>query len=136
MPASVCGLLNMDYKELEAIYVNDGSKDKTLGVLNDMLHPNKYFKTIRIHTVLKRFIDQANTQTFMIDKQNGGRVSGAERGRLFCLLRINYYPRCRQRKQNDALHYMNNAFEDSDVVAAGGAIHIMQGYDACIWETS
>lgn len=135
VPASVCGLLNMDYKEFEAIYVNDGSKDKTLAVLNDMLHLEQVFQNNpHPHSIKAIYRSGKHPNFYVIDKQNGGKSEALNAGVYFASSELIVTLDADSVLKNDALHYMNNAFEDSDVVAAGGAIHIMQGYDALYLE--
>ena len=128
---SINGLLNIDYDDIEAIYVNDGSTDKTFCVLNRMLNLAPVYRNHpHQHNVRTIYQSKTHPNFYVIDKANGGKSEALNAGIFFASCDIVVTLDADSVLKKDALLYMNAAFEDADVVAAGGAIHIMQGYDA------
>lgn len=91
---SVQSLLKIDYAELEIIVINDGSRDKTMKVLQDnfKIFPipravEEKVSTKPVKSVYKSAVDDRLT---VIDKENGGKADSLNTGinysrsRLFC----------------------------------------------------
>ena len=127
---SVNGLLAMDYKNFEVIFVNDGSADNTLGVLDEILDLKEIVKTKGYPAGVKTIHQSKKYENFyVIDKQNGGKSDALNIGILFSKENLVVTLDADSVLKKDALSYMNHAFEDKDVIAVGGSIHIIQGYD-------
>jgi biofilm PGA synthesis N-glycosyltransferase PgaC len=127
---SVAGLLKMNYAQFEAIYINDGSTDNTFDVLDAALDLKKIRKPHRCPAEIRAvYRSKRHKGFYVIDQQNGGKSSALNTGIAFAKADLVVTLDADSVLKKDALCYMNRAFEDRDVVAAGGAIHIMQGYD-------
>jgi cellulose synthase/poly-beta-1,6-N-acetylglucosamine synthase-like glycosyltransferase len=129
---SVRGLLQMNYRNYEAIYINDGSNDATLEKLNQLL-ALKPVPNVKLqgYATLYRSGKQRNIR--VIDKRNGGKSSALNAGMKIAGAEIVVTLDADSVLHRDALKVISNAFEDSNVVAAGGTIHIMQGYDPAFY---
>lgn len=78
---SLKSLINLDYPEFEIIIVNDGSTDRTLGVLDELLSLNpvdtiytKHYKDGRVRGILK---SEKYPNITVIDKDAGHKKAGA-----------------------------------------------------------
>lgn len=128
---SVCivGLLAMDYTEYDAVFINDGSTDRTFDVL---------YNELDLCPIVDRKLSGAKgiyrsnkfKNFFMIDKVNGGKSSALNLGIDFVRTELVVTMDADSVLHRDALWHMNRVFEDENIVAAGGSVHIMQGYDA------
>ncbi len=128
---SIRGLLGMDYRNFEAIYINDGSDDNTLNVLDNALEliplPGFVAGVIGVKALYR---SKKHPNFFVIDKHNGGKSTALNAGLRFARSELVVTLDADSVLHREALCHMNRVFEDNDVVAAGGSIHIMQGYDA------
>lgn len=126
---SVNALLRMDYDNYEAIYINDGSKDDTLQTLCNILDLRKADAAGlgEGHTVYR---SRRHANFFVIDKPNGGKSGALNAGLALASSEFIVTLDADSVLEEKALQYMSGAFENDDVVAAGGSVHIMQGYDS------
>ena len=126
---SVEGLLALDYKNYEAIYINDGSVDNTLDVLNQLLDLQQLPRgDAGPKTVRGLYRSQKHPNIRVIDKPNGGKSDALNVGIFYAAADLIVTLDADSVLQKDALTHANRAFEDPGVVAAGGTIHIIQGY--------
>lgn len=127
---SVDGLLALDYRNFEAIYINDGSADNTLTVLDQALELKEILSPpLNLEGVKKVYQSRKFSNFFVIDKEQGGKGAALNSGILYARADLIVTLDADTVLRGDALGYMNRAFEDQEVVAAGGSIHIMQGYN-------
>lgn len=143
---SIKGLLNMNYDSFEAIYINDGSDDDTFEKLSSLLslqridaaNDFKINETRQLSTFCKRiqnlrikgvYKSKVFSNFYVIDKVNDGKSSALNAGILFAHSDIVVTLDADSVLEKNALKIMNCEFYDNTVVAAGGSIHIMQGYD-------
>lgn len=128
--SSIRGLLCMGYKNYEAIYINDGSRDNTLDLLSKALNLETIdIKACQLHSIKAVYRSKMHKNFFVIDKHNGGKSDALNAGIQLAKAEIVVTLDADSVLEKEALWHMNKAFEEEDVVAAGGAIHIMQGYD-------
>ena len=136
----------MNYTSFEAIYINDGSDDDTFEKLNSLLRLQRIdavqefelTETRRLSVFYKRtqnlgirgvYKSRVFKNFYVIDKVNDGKSSALNAGILFAHTDIVVTLDADSVLEKNALKIMNSAFYDDKVVAAGGSIHIMQGYD-------
>ena len=125
---TLCGVLRLDYEDYEIIFVNDGSVDKTMIVFNDLLalepFPCGKVELCVGYRGVYRSTRYANI--FVIDKQNSGKAASLNAGMALSRREIIVTLDGDSVLEKNALHVMNRAFQDEDVIASGGAIHVMQ----------
>ena len=126
---TVEGLLNIEYDDLEVIFINDGSKDNTFDVLHELLELRHWDTGIEGFLPNKvRGLYKSGRYPFInvIDKYSSGKADSLNIGVLFAKkeLIVTMDGDCVLEK--NALINMNTAFDDEDVIASGGVVHIMQ----------
>lgn len=127
---SIKGLAAMDYHKFVAIYINDGSSDGTLDVLDRALGlQGKPVPTAHPEGVIGVYQSQRFPNIFVIDQENRGKSAALNTGIHFAKTDLIVTLDADSILEKSALAHMNRAFEDEKVVAAGGAIHVLQGYD-------
>ena len=129
---SVRGLLQMNYHNFEAIFINDGSSDATLEKLTQLLKLREV-TSIRLNGRATLYRSERFRNFRVIDKRNGGKSSALNAGLKIAKAEIIVTLDADSVLERDALRVISSAFVDPDVVAAGGAIHIMQGYDPAFY---
>ncbi len=122
---SISGLLRSDYNNFDAIYINDGSFDSTMQQLDDMLNLCPLPDAPGV-TAAYRSAKYENF--YVLNQQNGGKSAALNAGIAFAGSDIVVTLDADSVLQRDALKIISHAFDDENVAAAGGAIHIMQGY--------
>lgn len=123
------GLLNIEYSNMEVIFINDGSTDDTFETLDKYLDLYKWDIDVDTFSSSKvRGIYRSSIYPFIyvIDKYNSGKADSLNIGVAFAKkeLIVTMDGDCVLEKS--ALANMNKIFDDEDVIAAGGVIHIMQ----------
>ncbi len=128
LPSTVAGLLKLRCGALEVIFVNDGSADGTLRVLNDLLELSDCREDDRPRPPgVRRVLQSArHPNLFVLDKPNTGKADSLNKGILFSRrpLIVTLDGDCVLAE--DALTVMNRVFQDDAVIAAGGAVRVMQ----------
>jgi len=126
---TVEGLLNVEYSNMEVIFINDGSTDGTFETLDKLL--DLHIWNDKAYTYLSpkvRGIYRSSIYPFIyvIDKYNSGKADSLNVGVGFARkeLIVTMDGDCVLEK--NALANMNKVFDDDDVIAAGGVVHIMQ----------
>lgn len=115
---TINGLDLIDYNNYEIIFINDGSTDDTMDILDEAL------QLIEIEDGF--FQSDFKENIFVIDKANGGKADSLNAGikksnkELVCTLDADCI------LHQDALYYMNNVFQDNDVIASGGVVKVLQ----------
>ncbi len=126
---SLRGLQALNYQNYEAIYINDGSTDNTLQTLADLLDLSKYQRPSGCPgDVTAIYRSKTNPRIRVVDRSNGGKSAALNTGILLAKSRYIVTLDADSVLERDALSHMNRAFEDKNLVAAGGSIHIMQAY--------
>jgi len=128
LPNTIAGLLKLDYDNLEIIFVNDGSNDNTLEVLFEQLETKEYQDRGRIYPAGNVRVYQSGKYPYIyvIDKENSGKADSLNTGIKFSHndLIVTMDGDCILDK--DALKVMNQVFQDEEIIASGGVIHVMQ----------
>jgi len=125
LPSTIAGLLSLDYGNFEVIFVNDGSTDQTAGVLRDMLDIEPYYGDCVVTGGLV-FQSKKYPHFFVIDKSNSGKAASLNKGIQASSKELVVTMDCDCILEKDALRVMNQTFQDPDVIAAGGVVHVMQ----------
>lgn len=125
LPSTVAGLLNLEYGNFEVIFVNDGSTDQTGKVLNDMLDITPYYGD-RIVTDGLVYQSKKYPNFFVIEKSNSGKAASLNKGIQASSKELIVTMDCDCILERDALKVMNQTFQDQEVIAAGGVVHVMQ----------
>ncbi len=128
-----CILANklISYENYETIIINDGSRDNTLNLLKGFLdlEEKKILSNERLKhkKIIKIYKSKNYKNIIVIDKENGGKADALNCG-------INYSSKdyivtidADSMIKKDSLHYLNEAFEDRNILAIGGTVHISQG---------
>ncbi|WP_310443609.1 glycosyltransferase family 2 protein [Tissierella sp.] len=126
---TIQGLFNIEYDNFEVIFINDGSIDNTLEILNEILDLEQLeVSTLSLFPDEVKGIYKSNRYSFIsvIDKYNSGKANSINIGALHSKheLIVTMDGDCVLEK--DALESMNRTFHDEDIIASGGVVHIMQ----------
>lgn len=130
--ASVRSMLQLDYPDVEIIVINDGSKDRTLAVLQREFalqpFPEAYRIALPVKPVRGIYRSPLHPNLRVIDKDNGGKADAlnaginAARHALFCGVDADSI------LQRDSLRRIVRPFmEDRRIIACGGTIRIANG---------
>lgn len=126
------GILNVNYTNLEILFINDGSTDDTLETFHKHL---KLAKTSRLkegvlkyEEVREIYQSQIYPYIWVIDKENGGKADALNAGIDFAKNEIVITLDADSILEPNSLNEMNLTFTDDSVVAAGGLVNIVQGF--------
>lgn len=126
---TIDGLMKLDYDNYEVIFINDGSNDNTLDVLDNLLHLAKADTNTPIilsADINSLYMSTVYNNVYVIDKGNSGKAESLNTGIMFSQKELVLTLDADCVLKCDALKIMNNTFEDRDVIASGGAVHTMQ----------
>lgn len=126
------GIVNLNYQELEVLFINDGSTDKTFETLHKHLmfvQSDRPKQGILTHEKIKGVYQSAKYPTiWVIDKDNGGKADSLNAGIEFARKDIVITLDADCILEQTSLNEMNRAFSDDSIVAAGGLVKIVQGF--------
>lgn len=126
------GILNVNYNNYEVIIINDGSNDSTFSLLNKTLNleinNRKLTGCIKYEKIKEIYQSTLYPQIYVIDKFNGGKADSLNAGIDCATKDIVITLDADSILEPDSLNFMNNAFEDKLVLAAGGMVQISQGF--------
>lgn len=120
---TIKGLQSIDYENYEVIFINDGSSDNTLEVMNDNLN---LVEVLTSDIGVKYYKSMLYDNIHVIDKHNGGKADSLNHGinyannEFVCTMDAD----CILKK--DALKIINTHLQDNDVIATGGSVNVMQ----------
>lgn len=131
LEAAVTGMQRMDYQNKEVIYVNDGSTDGTLKMLDQLLelklcHASPVGK-LDYEKVECFYISTKYENVYVIDKKNGGKADALNAGIDHSNKELIITLDADSILDMKALNIINQSFQDEDVIAAGGMVHVLQG---------
>jgi biofilm PGA synthesis N-glycosyltransferase PgaC len=128
----ILAIVNVDYKNYEAIIVNDGSTDDTMKLLISILDLKKIEREKAGHLSHKpiRGIYQSTLypSILIIDKDNGGKADALNAGLEFAENETVITLDADSQLDVNSLKFINSAFKDKKVIAAGGMVHIGQAF--------
>jgi poly-beta-1,6-N-acetyl-D-glucosamine synthase len=127
---SVRNMSSLPYRELEIIYINDGSTDDTMDELYRLLELEPYSMNpggkLEYQEVKGIYRSGLYPHVYVIDKINGGKADALNAGIDYSLHEITITLDADTILDHDALHAVNDTFKDGHVVAAGGMVHVLQ----------
>ncbi len=128
--SSISSIKKIDYPNLEVIFINDGSNDDTLKILQKELNlklvPNRY-NGLHSKNVLASYQSMSNKNIFVIDKENGGKADSLNAGINFASLDYVATLDADSILKDNALYHINHTLQDNDIIAVGGNVVAAQG---------
>ncbi|SHE50031.1 Glycosyltransferase, catalytic subunit of cellulose synthase and poly-beta-1,6-N-acetylglucosamine synthase [Seinonella peptonophila] len=125
------GLLQLDYRHQEIIFINDGSTDNTFEVLYELLDlvPLHWEKQHDLphKPIVDFYQSKIYPEIFLLDKVNGGKADALNAGCNFATKPIIVTLDADSILDQKALKEVNLAFHNPNVIAGGGMVHILQG---------
>lgn len=131
--ASVHSLLRLKYNEFEVVVINDGSKDRTLAVLQEAFDLRKtsrdYNRQIPTKGVKAIYKSRTHPNLLVLDKDNGGKADSLNAGinastyPLFCCIDADSILEPHSLLQ--VVHPFMEAY--GEVVATGGLVRVANG---------
>ena len=119
------------YKELEYIFINDGSTDETLERLKDeldLIEIKRDCDNIIPHQPVKALYESLKyPNVFVVDKYNGGKADALNAGINFAANELVVTLDADTLLDKNALPIVNDVFKDENVIAGGGIVNILQG---------
>ncbi|CDQ20795.1 glycosyltransferase family 2 protein [Halobacillus karajensis] len=130
LETSIENMKSLPYSQLEVLYINDGSTDDTLRYLDEMLQ----LKPCKLSTdgqlsyeqVKETYQSELYPNIYVIDKENGGKADALNAGVDYSRNEITITLDADTILEDMALPAVNDTFNDDDVVAAGGMVHVLQ----------
>ena len=126
------GILNINYRDFEILFINDGSTDDTLDTLHKHLMliktPRPKQGVLNHEKVRGIYRSQKFPSIWVIDKENGGKADALNTGIEFATKEIVITLDADSILEANSLNEMNRTFSDESVVAAGGLVNIVQGF--------
>ena len=127
------GVLRLVYdnfqENVEVIFVNDGSTDSTMRVLLDLLAlkacPCKKVPCRGFHGWYR---SARYPNIFVLNKRNSGKAASLNAGIALSSKELIVTLDGDSILEENALSIMNRVFQDSEIIASGGAVHVMQYY--------
>lgn len=131
---AIQGIHNVNYQDVEIMYINDGSTDRTMDMLIEQLSLVKEVRSPLVGDLLfmpvRGFYKSLTyPNVYVLDKNNGGKADSLNAGIAYSEKELVITLDADSVLSKDALSIVNRAFQDEDVVAAGGMVHILQGRD-------
>lgn len=134
LATSIKGLESLNYHNYELIYINDGSTDSSLEVLikNLELYPEETLYNVPNNLMFMPVKNNYRSRLFpnvrVLDKSNGGKSDSLNAGIAYATKEVIITLDADSILDADALVIINQVFADSNVIAAGGNVHILQGF--------
>jgi poly-beta-1,6-N-acetyl-D-glucosamine synthase len=126
------GIFNLNYKDFEILFINDGSTDDTLETFHKHLSlakTSRFKQGVLNHKLVKGvYRSQKYPNIWVIDKENGGKADALNTGIDFARNEIVITLDADSILEPNSLNEMNLTFSDDSVVAAGGLVNIVQGF--------
>lgn len=129
---NLLGIINVDYRNYEVIFINDGSIDRTMDLLDDNLTLYKSFRRpsnmFNYESINGVYESKLYPYIYVIDKENGGKADALNAGLDFAKNNIIITLDADSILDQDSLTYINTAFRDETIISAGGTVHAGQGF--------
>lgn len=126
------GILNVNYNDLEILFINDGSTDDTLETFHKHLNLVKTSRSqqglLKHKSIKDVYQSQKYPYIWVIDKENGGKADALNAGIDFAKNEIVITLDADSILEPNSLNEMNTTFTDDSIVAAGGLVNIVQGF--------
>ncbi|MYL33860.1 glycosyltransferase [Pontibacillus yanchengensis] len=126
------GIQNVNYTNVEAIFINDGSTDGTFDLLDSLIKLQPVRRTkqgILTHKKIKGiYQSKLYPHMYVIDKVNGGKADALNAGIEVANNDIIVTLDADSVLDYNAMQAINTAFQDETIIAAGGTVQIAQGF--------
>ncbi|MEK4523133.1 glycosyltransferase family 2 protein [Psychrobacillus sp. FSL W7-1493] len=120
----------LDYTNKEAIFINDGSTDATLHVLQEMLDlevtPRDSTVPLNPRGIKNVYLSKKYPDILVVDQYNGGKSAALNTGISIATGEIVITLDADSILEKNSLNKINEAFVDSKVIAGGGMVHVGQ----------
>lgn len=120
----------LDYMKKEAIFINDGSTDSTLKVLQEMLDLEDALRdsaSLLDSGVIKNvYLSKKYPDILVVDQYNGGKSAALNTGISIATGEIVITLDADSILEKNSLNKINEAFVDPKVIAGGGMVHVGQ----------
>jgi poly-beta-1,6-N-acetyl-D-glucosamine synthase len=127
------GILHLNYRNLEVLFINDGSTDETLETFHKHLMlvktPRSKQGELDHQPVRDVYRSQKYPYIWVIDKENGGKADALNTGINFANKEIVITLDADSILEPNSLNEMNRTFADDSIIAAGGLVNIVQGFN-------
>ncbi|TDL31030.1 glycosyltransferase family 2 protein [Jeotgalibacillus sp. S-D1] len=127
---SIESMRQLAYKKFEVIYINDGSTDGTMPHLNKLLQLKPSSMTpegkLSFEKINGFYQSELYPNIYVIDKANGGKADSLNAGIEYASNEVVITLDADTILVHNALSAVNDTFQDEDVVAAGGMVHVLQ----------
>ncbi|MEH7112634.1 glycosyltransferase [Neobacillus niacini] len=129
---TILGVGGLNYKNYQYILINDGSSDHTFDIMEEMLDleihkikPNN--GDLVFSTVKGIYRSKKDPRIVVIDKFNGGKADSLNAGITYADNDLVITLDADSILDEKALQVINRAFEDPNLIAAGGTVNVLQG---------
>lgn len=125
------GIFNLNYKNIEVLFINDGSTDATFETLHKHL---KLVKSNRPKNgpLTRMTADIYRSENYphiwLINKENGGKADSLNAGIDYAQHELIVTLDADCILEPDSINEMNRTFSDEAIIAAGGLVNIIQGF--------
>ncbi len=127
---SINSMKSLSYKNFEVIYINDGSTDHTFQLLQKHLELEPLLKTplncLSSQEVSGTYHSKSYPNITVVNKVNGGKADALNAGIEYSTKELVVTLDADTVLTKQALTAVNEKFEDENVVAAGGMVHVLQ----------
>lgn len=127
---SIKSFSTIEYPNLKVVFINDGSRDKTIDILRrelDLVRIENKTGKLESETILGTYRSKKYENMFVIDKENGGKADSLNAGINFVDSDYIVTLDADSILKDDALYYINCSLQDEDVIAVGGNVVVSQG---------
>lgn len=127
----VYGILQLNYARYQAIIINDGSTDDTLDVLRKQLRLKpvvlRKARLLAHNPIINCYQSADFPRIFVIDKINGGKADALNAGIEYATGELVVTLDADCVLSSNSMQAVNSCFKNQNTIAAGGAVHILQG---------
>lgn len=132
LKTSIEGMIGLNYSSKEVIYINDGSSDQTMETLKSLLQLKSCSLEQEneglLYEPIRGFYQSSKyPYIYVIDKENGGKADALNAGVQFASSELIVTLDADSILAENALGVVNHRFQDENVIAAGGMVHVLQG---------
>ncbi|WP_422658839.1 glycosyltransferase [Paenibacillus sp. EC2-1] len=124
-------IAGVQYSNYEMLIINDGSKDDTMGRLNELLELRPVHRKpdhkLTYKSVRGLYQSLSYPHIFVIDKLNGGKADSLNAGIDYAASEIVITLDADSMLETHSLKYVNQYFDNDEIIALGGTVKIVQG---------
>lgn len=134
LSTTIQGMKQLNYYNYELIFINDGSTDETmksliseLGLIPQELKSPEH--SLDFMSIRQIYLSTQYKNVLVIDKENGGKADSLNAGITYATKDIVITLDADSVLDAKSLSILNQVFDDSSVIAVGGNVHILQGFE-------